>query len=183
MDSRGTSSLQPRLASPQLPSVRMAPGSRANEESLGRTIRMSLRAQRSNLPCRELRLLRRCAPPKKRKGRVPRSNSFARVFQRRAAVEAGTLKLRWGVAPQARGWVSSRHQPRRGPATRNDIHAVCQPALHLPRAGGGFRLDRQVTVCYPAQAVHVLGPFICVLGAAAGPIRGATPNTNCQSER
>ncbi len=126
-------------------------------------------------------MLRRCAPPKTRKGRVPRSNSlrtsqilefpwtqaraisgsgkaegfadgggashrqaalaaatrrteisrtwdvansFGRVFRGRAAGEADTLKRRWGVAPQAQGRVSSRHQPRRGPATRNDVTGI-----------------------------------------------------------
>jgi len=33
----------------------------------------------------------------------------------------GTLKLRLGVAPKAEAWVSFGHQPRRGPATRNDM--------------------------------------------------------------
>ncbi len=60
-------------------------------------------------------------------------DNFVRAFEKPAGerqpvkgkhivtVEASTLKLRWGVAPKAQGRVSSRPQPHRGPATRNDM--------------------------------------------------------------
>src|SRR5512145_1815218 len=98
---------------------------------------MSLRAQRSNLPCRELRLLRRCAPPKKLTLWVARPNWFDRARWDTSPRAEDTLKLRLGVPPGARRRVSFSHPPPSGSTTRNDIflagrNSPYHRSLHAP---------------------------------------------------
>ncbi len=64
------------------------------------------------------------------KGRVPRSNSFERVFQRWEALEAGMLKLRWGVTPRAHGRVSSACLPRSSSEARRMARTTTSALSH-----------------------------------------------------
>ena len=82
-----------------------------------------LGTERSNLPCWELRLLRRCAPPKKTdfgKNGTDRFKYWSYLDLQKHAI---------------RRPFSSRHPPRRGLATRNDIiRFILIDALSLARA-------------------------------------------------